>query len=188
MTIFVKVDIEKFLDGFDGSEHQRLDDDRGSWRQVYAVDENYQNELGFEDSLVVKYSENLTAKSQNRTELTSYLETLERGQDFIPQVFAGTTDFEYLVTLKVNPLPEPRTGHPWRENPELEQRAQQRREVLPEGWSDNDEIELGVLDGEHKLMDAGTLIRSDWIVGDPLEHDSLNLTVYDGVQYFHVEP
>lgn len=181
------MDIGRFLDGFDQSEHSRLDDDRGSWREVYAVDEFYQHELGFEDPLVVKYSDNSTAKSQNKTELTSYLESVERDQDFISRVVGGSTDFEYLMAVRISPFPEPQTGHPWRENPELEQRAQMRRQTLPEGWNDNDDIELGVYDGDVKLLDAGTLVRSDWMVGDPLEHETVDLTDYDGRRYFKLD-
>ena len=181
------MDIGRFLDGFNESEHSRLDDDRGSWRQVYAVDEGYQDELGFEDPLVVKYSDTPLAKSQNRTELTSYLESIERDQDFIPQVVAGSTDFEYLMALRVSPFPEPQTGHPWRENPQLEQRAQMRRQALPEGWSDNDDIELGSYNGDVKLLDAGTLVRSDWIVEDPIGHESVDITEYEGREYFTLD-
>jgi len=181
------VDIDRFLDGFDESEHSRLDDDRGSWREVYAVNDSYLDELGFEDPLVVKYSDSPTAKSQSKMELVSYLESLERGQDFIPQILAGSSDFEYLMAIRINPLPEPQTGHPWRENPELKQRAQMRRNTLPEGWNDNDDIELGVYEGDVKLMDAGTLIRSDWIIEDPLEHESVDLTEYNGRGYFTID-
>lgn len=187
MDSLLLVNVEEFLDGFDESEHSRLDDGRSSWRKVYAMNEFYQDELDFEDPLVVKYSDSSNARSQNRTEMTSFLESIEREQEFIPRVVAGSSDFEYLVALRINPLPEPQTGHPWRENPELEQRTKRRNNTLPEGWCDNDDIELGVYNGDVKLMDAGTLIRSDWIVGDPLQHETVDLNEYNGREYFTLD-
>jgi len=36
-------------------------------------------------------------------------------------------------------------------------------------------------------MDAGTLIRSDWIVGDPLQHETVDLNEYNGREYFTLD-
>lgn len=179
--------LSEFLSDFEASEHDRLDEGEG-WRNVYALDESYEDELGLDSNMVVKYSDTSTGRAQNRNELRAYLESLERDQDFMPRVVGGSADFEYLVSKRINPLPAPSGGHPWRENPEMEAYAEECRKAIPEGWVDSDDIELGFDDGDVKLLDGGTVRRKKgWIVDDSLEHDSVDSKERNGDYYFTVD-
>lgn len=179
------VGLDEFLRDYEASGLERLDNG-DSWRQVYAVDRDYDKIQDIDYPVVIKYSDRGIGKTQNRTELRAYLESMERDQGFLPEVIGGRADFKYLVSRRVNPLPAPSQGHPWRENPEMQAYAAECREVLPEGWIDNDDVELGVDDGDVKLLDGGTLRRNEWIVDEPLDHRSLEFTDRGEHSYFTV--
>jgi hypothetical protein len=184
----MSVSLAEFIHGFDPSEHERLDDGCSN-REVYAVGSGYSDELGFEGEYVVKCAGQKfrgNARTQNRKELRAYIESIERGQDFLPSIVGGSSDFEYIMTRRINPVPVPDTGHPWRENPARQRHLDDCRDVIPEGWTDNDNLERGYDEGKLKVMDGGDLHRSDWIVRDPLQHELVEDTSIEGHEYFSI--
>ncbi|MEF8880553.1 MAG: hypothetical protein V5A72_01845 [Candidatus Nanohaloarchaea archaeon] len=185
----MSLNISEFLQNFNPSKCERLDDGQ-SFRSVYSVEDSVLEELGNGGEYVVKHvgEDNKSfSRTQNRNEVRAYLESIERNQDFLPPVKAGTTDFDYIVARRVNPLPTPSLTHPWKDNPKRRDFEQKCRNVLPEGWTDNDDTELGVDGNDLKIMDGGALYRKDWKVDEILNHDLVNNLSNSGSEYFVIE-
>lgn len=180
--------LPEFLHSFDSSEHERLDD-QGSTRNVYRISGEYLERLAMDEEVVVKQSEpsNEIGIYQNRRETRAYLESLERNQNFLPEVKVGSSNFETVVAERVDPFTVADGGHPWFERRRRTGYEQGCKNALPEGWSDQDDLELGIDREGVKIVDGGTLFRNEWIVSDPIDHGSLNQYSIEGDEYFSIQ-
>jgi hypothetical protein len=179
--------IPQFLHDIDLKGRERLDK-RGNNRDVYSVDDLSVDGVNY-NQFVVK-SASTGAKGQNKKAVRAYLDSLERDQDFLPPFVGGTADFDLIVVGRLNPIDNHYSDHPWRENPKKSDYDKAKREVLPDGWSENDDnIELGVDPFNCvKILDAGTLHRTSWeIPEDPLDYDAVDTTSIDGIEYFTID-
>ncbi len=182
--------VAEFAGGFDRDREKVLHLDAN--RDVYDLPGEVAVEAGLEGNWLLKYfdpvGETGVERQQNMIETQVYLESGERGQDFVAPVLAGGTDYSWILVEKLHQIDfQPQQGRPGVSSFRQHSPHGYYEQVVPQEWTNLDpETEFGFDGNAVKVLDTGRFeLNGEWSHGDPLDYDGVE--VYGtGEEYFAI--